>query len=83
MNGSLVPILLAVIGGLFALIQGLVAIVIKMHISSDDETRERMEAAVLELQTRQRDILDKLSGSLAREGMRRKDDRREDHHGTP
>lgn len=76
MNGSMLTVLLAVIGGLFAIIQALVGIVVKMHITSDDEHRTRVEGDIKGLRERTHDLADKLSGLLAKEHMRRLDDGR-------
>jgi hypothetical protein len=73
-NGSLLTILLAVIGGLFGIVQGLVGIVVKMHMTSDDEHRIRVETDIKALRERSHDLADKLSGLLAKEHMRRLDD---------
>lgn len=75
-NGSLLTVLLAIIGGLFAIIQGLVGIVVRMHITSDDEHRLRVEDDIKMLRERSHDLADKLSGLLAKEHMRRLDDGR-------
>lgn len=74
MNGTLLTVLLAVIGGLFAILQGLIAIVVKMHMTSDEESRLRLEGDIKLLRERTHDLGDKLSGLLAKDYMRRQDD---------
>jgi hypothetical protein len=74
MNGSLVTVLIAVIGGLFAIVQGLVAIVVRMHMASDDEHRLRLEADINAIRARAHELADKLSDLMARDYLRRKGD---------
>lgn len=77
MNGALVPVLLAGIGALFGLIQALIGIVMKMHIASDEDHRARTDKEIIALRERTHDLADKLSGLLAKDHMRRREDLRE------
>lgn len=74
MNGVLLATLLSIIGGLLGLLQVLIGVVMKMHMTSDDEHRVRVENDIKLLRERSHDLGDKLSGLLAQQYLRRKDD---------
>lgn len=60
MNGNLTGPILAIIGGLIALVQVLVGFIVHLHIKSDDEHRSRMEGEINKLRDRLHRVVEKM-----------------------